>query len=234
MSEETQNSDSFDIDWNAPNEGESQEKSENSVNLDDPFGNGIEVSEDNVLLNEFSPDVSKEQPSEANASESSLIDAEEDKVDQKKNGLWGGLFGRKKAKTAKETNTKEKPVKPKKEKKEKIVKEKESSSEPVPRDWGTVLCIIFSVFLLVSLLTFNVAALFSRDANSTIMGTLCFLGAFNLIGLTLVAVPVLFYKFPKERTLPNVLLGVSAAAMFTGVLLLVSNFYYYYGFAISP
>jgi len=171
---------------------------------------------------------------ESDGEEVPAIDAGEEATDKKKKGLLSGLFGGGKKKAPKEKKAKEKQPKSKKEKKEKVAKDEEATDKPaVPRDWGTILCIAFSVFLLVSLLVFNVAAFLTAESGK-IMQTLCFLGAFNIVGLALVAVPVLFYKFPKERTLPNVMLGISVGAMFTGVLFLVNNFYHYYGFAISP
>ena len=223
--------------------------SESSFDLESPFGDdvvgGVEAgSGGNVLSDDEDsfPGTAAEQPPEFDDYVPPI--AVEEK--SKKKGFLGGIFGGKKDKAPKEAKTKtkpgkekpvkEKPAKPPKEKKEKVVKEKavKEKRPVVPRDWGTILCVVFSVFLLASLLMFNVATFLSRDANSTLMGTLCFLGAFNLVGLTLVAVPILLYKFPQERTLPNVLLGLSVGAMFTGVLLLVHNFYHYYGFVVGP
>ena len=218
--------------------------SETEVNADFPnFDDAPSFSNDfsaDSATDSFAEESSVEDSSEISEGEVPPIAVGDEKAGKKKKGFLGGLFGGKKEKTPKEKVTKEKNVKekqpkPKKEKKEKVVKDKDAPAKPaVPRDWGTILCVLFSLFLLVSLLTFNAATFLSRDASSTLMGTLCFLGAFNLVGLTLVAVPILFYKFPKERTLPNVLLGISVGAMFTGVLFLVNNFYYYYGFTVSP
>ena len=105
---------------------------------------------------------------------------------------------------------------------------------PAPRGLDNILCLVCSVILLVGLLILNIATLISPKADSTLMETLCFLGAFNITALVPVAIPILLFMFPKERTLWNVMLGMSAAALFIGVLIAIHNFYYYYGFAISP
>ena len=283
MSNDNNNSESFDIDFDALIEAEPQAQSGETFDLDNPFGDDIVVAKSEAgapteepfdLDNPFGDDVvvtksevgTDEAPfdlddpfgdnldatgGEAGTStDDSYLDSsvgefaesgEDEEVppidaangtDKKKKGLLGGLFGGKKGKAAKDSKgKKERQAKPQKEKKEKSPKEK-SDKPALPRDWGTILCIAFSVFLFVSLLTFNVATFLT--GGGSFLQTLCFLGAFNLVGLTLVAVPVLFYKFPQERTLPNVLLGVSVGALFTSVLLLVNNFYHYYGFAISP
>ena len=242
--------------------GESSAKpGDSAFDLDNPFGDDLaplsgesEVSADNPYLDDsaadsFAEESAGEESSEIDASEVPSIDAGEEATGKKKKGFLAGLFGggKKKSpkeKTSKDKKAKEKQPKAKKEKKEKAPKEGESSDKPaVPRDLGTILCIAFSVFLLVSLLMFNVATLLTYSTEScreclnpasTLMGTLCFLGAFNIVGLVLIAIPVLFYKFPQERTLPNVMLGLSVGAMFSGVLFQVNNFYQYYGFAISP
>ena len=240
MSDDNNKSESFDdFDFNAFNEEESPKKSEETFDLDNPFGddwtatsNDAGVSANNPYLNDSAI---SGVGGEDSVAESSGIDkgevpprvAGEGTTDTKKKGLLAGLFG------GKTTAPKEKKEKQPKTKKEKTPKGEDGTDKPaVPRDWGTILCISFSVFLLVSLLMLNIATFLT--AGGSLMQTLCFLGAFNIIGLALAAVPILFYKFPQERTLPNVMLGVSVSAMFTGVLVLVNNFYHYYGFAISP
>jgi len=237
--------------------GQSLEKpSDSGFDLDNPFGDDLAplssepgISADNPYLDDSAADSSFEgsafegssfeestvgESSEMDADGIPSIDAGEETTDKKKKkGFLGGLFGGGKKKATKEKTAKDKQPKAKKDKKEKIAKDGEASDKPaVPRDWGTVLCIAFSLFLLVSFLMFNIGTLLT--SGDSLLGTLTFLGAFNLVGLALVAVPVLFYKFPQERTLPNVMLGVSVGAMFTGILFLVNNFYWYYGFAISP
>ena len=127
----------------------------------------------------------------------------------------------------------EEKTKKAKPKKEKAVKEKKPAGERAPLDLGTILCIAFSVFLLVSLLLFNIAAFLTRGPESSLMLTLCFMGGINIVGLAAASVPVLFYQFPKERTLLNVMLGVSAVALLTGVMIALTEFYRY-GFAVSP
>jgi len=225
--------------------GESQTKpGDSAFDLDNPFGDDLAplssepgVSANNPYLDDLAADGLAEESAVGESSEIDedgvpSIDAGEE-TSKKKKGFLGGLFGGGKKKAPKEKKAKDKQPKAKKEKKEKAPKDGESADKPaMPRDLGTILCIAFSVFLLVSLLVFNVATLLT--SGDSLLGTLTFLGAFNLVGLTLVAVPILFYKFPQERTLPNVMLGISVGAMFTGVLLLVNNFYQYYGFAISP
>ena len=242
---ENKNSDFFDLDnfdFDSLKEEEPQVKSGDSAfDLDNPFGDDIVVSRSETMgaSEEGSfvfDDSAVDGPAEESVKPSEVgevppIVAEETPASTKK-GFLGGLIGGKKAKTPAAKETKEKQPKPKKEKREKAPKDKDATDKPaVPRDWGTILCTAFSVFLLVSLLLFNVGTFLSRGDN--LMHTLCFLGAFNVVGLVLVAVPVLFYKFPQERTLPNVMLGISVGAMFTGVLVLVHNYFDYYVFAVS-
>ena len=255
MSDDNKNSDSFDLenfDFNSLNDGEPQAKSGDSAfDLDNPFGDDIVVTRDETNTSAESASIFDDSSVNGLAEESQEPGEEGDvppiaageEPAPKKKGFLGGLFGGKKAKTPKEKaskekapkekQAKEKQPKPQKEKKEKTPKDKEvAGSRPaVPRDWGTILCIAFSVFLFASLLAFNVATFLTGGKN--LMLTLCFLGAFNIVGLVLVAVPVLFYKFPQERTLPNVMLGISVGAMFTGVLFCVVEFYRY-DFVMTP
>jgi hypothetical protein len=70
-------------------------------------------------------------------------------------------------------------------------------------------------------------------SGKSLMQTICFLGAFNIIGLAAAAVPILFYKFPKERTLPNVMLGIAAIAVFISLQSAVIEFYRY-NFIMTP
>jgi len=242
MSDDNKNSESFDdFDFNVFNEEESPEKSGETFDLDNPFGddwaaagNDAGVNADNPYFDDSAIGDSVEDSPVAESSEIEAggvppITAGEEKTDKKKKGLLGGLFGGGKTKAPKEKKAKEKQPKTKKEK---APKSEEGTDKPaVPRDWGTILCIAFSVFLLVSLLMLNIAT-FLTSGNS-LMLTLCFLGAFNIAGLALAAVPILFYKFPQERTLPNVMLGISVGAMFTGVLFLVIEFSRY-DFLIRP
>jgi hypothetical protein len=239
--------------------GKSQQSTgESSFDLDNPFGDDVVVSRDNkssfesndpdgIDLSAFDSGISADNPyfqdstTESSTEDSSVEYDSTDtsdmpgggaKADAKKKG-FGGWFAKGKDKPAKEK--KEKPLKeakPKKEKvvKEKVVKEKKPAGEAVPRDWETILCIAFSVFLLVSLLMLNLGAFLT---SKNIMQTLCWLGAFNVIGLAAASVPILFYKFPKERTLPNIMLGISAVAMFSGLLLLLTEFYSY-SFIMKP
>ena len=215
--------------------------SDSSFDLDNPFGDDLALVSEKTSVSEDNPYLGDDSFADSSLDESSKVSEEAvppiaatGKAKGKK-GFLGGLFGGKKAKTSKEKTPKEKQAKEKqaRHKKEKAPKDKEAVNKPaLPRDGGTILCIAFSAFLLVSLLMFNVAT-FLTGGNS-LMQTLCFLGAFNIIGLMLVAVPMLFYKFPQERTLPNVLLGISVGALFTSVLFFVHNFYYYYGFTLNP
>jgi len=231
MSENNSNSESFDFDFdslNAENQPENTGSS-SSFDLGDPFaddpvvsGSEPEVSANNPYLSDSSAnsvfeDSSMDESSEIGEGDVPPI-ADDEETKGKKKGLLGGLLGGKKKKAPKG-------------KKEKVAKEKEPAGEPVPRDWGTILCIAFSLFLLASLLMFNIAA-FATSGNS-MMQTLCFLGAFNLIGLAAAAVPILFYKFPKERTLPNVMLGIAAVATCTSLLIAVTEFYRY-SFILKP
>ena len=247
MSDDKNNSDPFDFDFDALNEGEpSAQPGDSAFDFDNPFGDDViitrnaasEVSADNPFPDDsfgntadgfggFGEDSFRvenlvEESSEISEGNVPPAISVGETTDKKKKGLLGGLFGGKKEKASKEKVPKEKQAKPKKEK---VPKDKESDRAPaMPRDWGTILCITFSVFLLASLLMLNVATFFM---GGDIVPTLCFLGAFNIVFLALAAVPILFYKFPQERTLPNILLGISVGAMFTGVLFLVIEFYRY-------
>ena len=245
MSDDNKNSDPFDFDnfdFDSLKEEEPQAHAGDSAfDLDNPFGDDrvvtpggdAEVHEEKTSIFDDSSVIESAEESQETNEEGDVptIVAGEESTPKKK-GFLGGLFGGKKAKTPKkEKKAEEKQPKPKKEKKEKVPKDKDTADKPVmPRDWGTILCIAFSVFLLVSLLIFNIGTFLSR--GDSLMQTLCFLGAFDIIGLVLVAVPVLFYKFPQERTLPNVMLGISVAAMFTGVLIFVHNYFDYYVFTV--
>ena len=221
MSNDNNSSDPFDFEFDSLNADEPQGRSADAFDLNDPFGGDMAppretgVSADNPYLNDSSVIL---PPGERSFIDSAIESAQEDKTDKKK-GLLSGVMGGKKGKTPKE-------------KPQKAPKEKTAAGESAPRDLGSVLCIAFSVFLFASLVVFNLATLLL--GGGSLMGTLCFLGAFNIVGLALVAVPILLYKYPQERTLSNVLLGISVGAVFSGVLFLVNNFYQYYGFAISP
>jgi hypothetical protein len=207
-SENNTNPDPFDFDFDNLNTENVPENKGSSFDMDNPF------PEDSATVNlaeESGADESATEESEGVSPEAAPIGVE--KADKKKKGFWG----------SKEKNPKEKAVK---EKKEKV-----PAGETAPRDWGTILCIAFSAFLLASLLVFNIAAF--ATSGKSMMQTLCFLGAVNIVGLALAAVPILFYKFPKERTLPNVMLGISVVALFSGVLMLVTEFYRY-DFILKP
>ena len=196
-----------------------------SFDLDNPFGDGLDSSSVRVSAgNPFlsgSAEGSEDESAESDDLSSNIADGNEESDKKKKGGGW---FAKGKGKPVKEK--KEKP------KKEKVAKERKPKGESVPLDLGTVLCFAFSLFWLGSLLMLNVAAFFSRGPDSTIMQTVCFLGAFNIVGLVPAAVPILFYKFPKERTLPNIMLGISVAAMFGAILIAVTEFYHY-GFVLG-
>ena len=248
MSDDNNNSDPFDFDFDALNTDSgivnpSENTESGSFDLENPFGDdwaasgsGAEVSADNPYLDtgsgvDLAADTVEEAAEPGESEEVPPLAVEDEKAGKKK-GFLGGLLGGKKEKGAKkEKAPKEKKISPKKEKKEKAVKEKKPAGEAVPRDWGTILCIAFSAFLLVSLLMVNIAGFLT--AGGSMMQTLCFLGAFNLVGLVAAAVPILFYKFPKERTLPNVMLGIAAVATFTSVLMAVVEFHRY-SFIMTP
>jgi len=229
MSENNTNSESFDFDFDSLNAENPPENAGggSSFDLGNPFEDdpatfgSEEISAGNPSLDDSSANSVFEDSSIDESPEIGEGDvpptAGDEEAKGKKKGSFGGLFGSKK--------------KAPKEKKEKVVKEKEPVGKAAPWDWGTILCISFSVFLLASLLMFNIAA-FLTGGNS-LMQTLCFLGAFNLIGLAAAAVPILFYKFPKERTLPNVMLGIAAIATCTSLLIAVTEFYRY-SFILKP
>ena len=236
MSEDNNYSDPFDIDFDSLNADNPPENvADAPFDLENPFGDDLAasseegVSADNPYLNDASVfDDSSSTNSITDGTEEETTEPKEDEKPGKKKGFLGGILGGKKAKVSNEKKEKAKTAKPKKEK---GIKEKKPAGESAPRDLGTILCIAFSVFLLVSLLMVNIAGFLT--AGGSIMQTLCFLGAFNLVGLAAAAVPLLFYKFPQERTLPNVMLGIAAVAMFTGVLIAVVDFYHY-SFIMTP
>ena len=242
MSGDNKNSESFDFDFDSLNaEAPQASTGEGAFDLDNPFGDDRVTLDGGTSAGGSSFDLADslggDSVPEDFAGEAADIDglaptalegADTIKKGGGKEKRKGGWFSK-----GKEKPVKEKKEKAKKEKKEKVVKEKAPAGEPVPRDWGTILCIAFSLFLLASLLMFNIAAVLSRGPESTIMQTLCFLGAFNIVGLAAAAVPILFYKFPKERTLPNVMLGIAAVATLSTILIAVTEFYRY-GFILKP
>jgi len=203
-----------------------------SLGGDDSVAHEERVSADNPYLSDLA---SESSDGEGKAKKKGFL-----------NGLFGGKGKPKKEKKKKtnlseegesessegEGDTGEEPKKGKRKKKEKVVKEKKPAGERAPLDLATMLCIAFSVFWLVSLLMFNIAGLLSRGPESSLMQTLCFMGAINIVGLIPACVPILFYKFPAERTLPNVMLGISVVALFTGVMMTLTDFYRY-GFALG-
>ena len=220
MSDDNNNSEPFDFDFGSLDADEPQVRTGDSAfDLGNPMGDSSlvddlppldgGVSADNPFLND-----SKAGGEETNA--------------KKKGG--GGWFSKGK-KEPKEKPEKKVNLKKETSKKEKTEKAEKPARESVPRDWETILCMAFSLFLLASLVMFNVAAFLTRGPD--IWQTLCFMGVINLIGLPAAAVPYLFYKFPKERTLPNVMLGIAAVAMFSGLILIVTDFYRY-AFMIKP
>jgi len=223
----------FDFDFDSLNADDPQATTGgDSFDLENPFGDDVIVSsgsseEPQANLGESAFDMSDPIGDDLVASD---LAPAEGGVSADNPYLSDSAAGKKKGWFSK---NKDKPTKEAKPKKEKTVKEKKSAGERIPLDLAAILCIAFSVFLLVSLLMFNIAAIFTRGPESTIMQTLCFLGAFNIIGLAAAAVPVLLYKFPEGRTLPNVLLGISAVASFSGLLMLLTEFYRY-GFLLSP
>ncbi|MCL2004893.1 MAG: hypothetical protein FWG73_01900 [Planctomycetaceae bacterium] len=254
MSDDKNNSEPFDFDFDSLNAEPANEASpatntgESSFDLDNPFGDEVVVTkgvaadglsdgfaestgESSFDLGEsFGVDLAAPPSDEELSADNPYLDAPVGDADgqtpeTKKKGLLG-RFAKGKDKPAKEPKAK------KEGKNEKVAKEKVPAGEAVPRDWGTILCIAFSAFLLVSLLMMNIAAFFDPN-RGTLMQTLCFLGAFNVVGLVAAGIPLLFYKFPKERTLPNVMLGVAAVAIFVGILFAVTDFYRY-GFMLGP
>ena len=226
--------DNFDFDFDSFNTEHPRVATEgNSFDLDNPFGDDVIVSSSGSEEPPVSPGGSSFDLSDPLANDLVAPDlgAAEGGVSADNPYLSDSAASKKKQGWF--SKSKDKPVKEAKPKKEKVIKEKKPVGERMPLDLPAVLCIAFSVFLLVSLLMFNIAAILTRGPESTIMQTLCFLGTFNIVGLAAAAVPILFYYSPKERTLPNVLLGVSAVASFSGLLMLLNEFYRY-GFLLSP
>ena len=241
MSKDNNPSDPFDFDFDLLNSENPSEKTESDpLDLDNPFGTDLAmsgseagVSADNPYFNAES---ALDDPSGMDSvSDSAVEESSETDENEKaevppiaaapgKAGKKKGFFGSKKEKAPTQ-------IKEKKSKKEKVIKEKKPLREWVPRDLETILCVAFSLFLLASLLMFNIAAIMT--SGKSLMQTICFLGAFNIIGLAAAAVPILFYKFPKERTLPNVMLGIAAVAVFISLQSAVIEFYRY-NFIMTP
>ena len=229
MSDDSNN---FDFDFDSLNADVPLATAEEGVfDLDNPFGDDMVIARGNSenppdntggsfadvsdpLGEELVPTDLVAAAGEVSADNPYLRDA----ATNKKKGGW---FSKGKDKFAKEPKLKL----------GKTGKKEKPAGEKIPLDLAAILCLTFSVFLLVSLLMFNIASILTRGSN--IMETLCFLGAFNIIGLVAAAVPILFYYFPKERTLPNVMLGIAAVASFGGLQMLVYDFYRY-GFMLSP
>ena len=228
---------SFDLD-NPFGDDLSAFSGEASVSADNPYLNNTESALDDPSGSDFAADGTADEFSDALDSDGGGEGGESEESEGvlpiaaekgKKKGGLGGLFGGKKSKAPKGEQIKEKKAAPKKEAKGK--KEKKPLGERVPRDLETILCIVLSVFLLASLLMVNIASLVT--SGKSLMQTICFLGAFNVIGLAIAAVPILFYKFPKERTLPNVMLGIAVVAVFIGLQSAVIEFYRY-NFILTP
>lgn len=228
------NDNNFDFDFDSLNSDDSQVTTGgDSFDLDNPFGDDVIVSSGSSTEPLASPEGSSfdlSDPLDGDVVSSDLaaadggVSADNPYISDSTTGKTKkGWFSKNKEKSAKEA----------KPKNEKVAKEKKPSGERMPLDLAAILCIAFSVFLLVSLLMFNIAAILTRGPESTIMQTFCFLGAFNIIGLAAAAVPILFYKFPKEQTLPNILLGISVVASFGSLLMLLTEFYRY-GFLLNP
>ena len=206
-------------------------KSADSFGLDDPYGGDLQaaaggVSADNPYL-------------------SGAASATTDGEKKGKKGFLSGIFGGKgkKDKSKKATSGEEGDAeesesgitkKGKKEKKEKVVKEKKPAGERAPLEVGEILCIGFTALWLACMLLFNIVALlyYFQGEGISLLQTLAFMGAINVVGLAGASVPILFYRFPKERTLPNVMLGISAFAIFIAIQIAVTGFYRY-GFALS-
>ena len=205
----------------------------------DSFGGDLtsegNVSEDNPFFGDSAAE------GEASVDVSTDADTVGEKGKPKKKGLLGGLFGGKGKKKAPKKSTAGEGSEDAgddagesegSEKKKKVAKEKKSASERTPVDFGGTICIVFSALWLACLLVFNIVALlYAQEAGISLMQILTFMGAINIVGLAALSVPVLFYKFPQGRTLPNVMLGIAAVAIFIGVQVAITEFYRY-GFMV--
>jgi hypothetical protein len=100
------------------------------------------------------------------------------------------------------------------------------SAEPL--DW---IIIAFSGFLFFALLVHNVASILA--GGGSVMQTLCYISAFDIVGLCAAAAPFMCIKERKHINLFQVLLGMSSTALCLGVLVLLTEFYRY-GFIIKP
>jgi hypothetical protein len=88
-----------------------------------------------------------------------------------------------------------------------------------------ILCLAAAGTLLLIMLVQNVMSLVF--CGGSILRAVCYVAAFDIIGLGAVAVPALIYKHRSEIGLFNVLLGVSSMALFVGVLIMLTEFYRY-------
>ncbi|GHT14207.1 hypothetical protein FACS1894170_10990 [Planctomycetales bacterium] len=111
--------------------------------------------------------------------------------------------------------------------------EKSADRESVfsTNDIPGILCLAAAGALVLIMLVQNVMSLLFH--TDSIFCAVCYVASFDIIGLGAVTVPVLIYKRRAEIGLFNVLLGVSAAALFGGVLIMLTEFYHY-GFVIKP
>lgn len=128
-------------------------------------------------------------------------------------------------------NTTAKPAKKERAKKTKPKKEKRQGDLLRSGDLQGTLCLVFAGFLTFALLTHNIASILCR--GDSLLQTLCFIGAFDIVGLCGIAVPVLFYRYKEDLDLFKVMLGISSAALFVGVLMMLTEFFRY-GFMIKP
>jgi len=259
MSQDNNNPDPFDFNFDSLNTDEPLASTgDSSFDLDNPFGDDVVVSRNNTST-EGTPISGSESSFDLGASDSGVSadnpylnappplnlakgDSQtgEDSAsgtpapEKKKKGFLGGLFGGKgkKGKETPEPKEKEPKVKKEKVKKEKAEKKpKEPTGPREPRDWGTILCLGIAGFLALNLLVINVAAFLSAKE---IMPLLLFLGTINLVGLTAISVPLLFLRADKkDRTLTNVMLGVSVVVLFGGLMIMFTEFYQY-SFIVKP
>ncbi|GHT21485.1 hypothetical protein FACS189419_02460 [Planctomycetales bacterium] len=113
-------------------------------------------------------------------------------------------------------------------------KEKPAKKKPVktaaPRDWNGTICLFFAGLVLLVLIAANLVTLLS---SSNFMQTLIFLGTLDVLGLCIVAVPVMFYRKREDINVFNVLLGIASSAMFIGVIVMITEFFRY-GFTFKP
>ena len=127
----------------------------------------------------------------------------------------------------------------KRKKKEKKQKPQKEAAPREPMELGDVLSLCFGFVMFLALIVVNFLIATAPRASDIGSNTkLAYIVLVNVFGLIIVAVPFLLWKFRKgsephrNLRLPDVLLGIAAMAMTSGVLCFLAAFFRY-GFTIK-